>query len=65
MPRLTHQLYGSGRAADWEETEIIAPIRGGWQDVFTGREMVGRERIRVSELLADFPISVLIGKTLS
>jgi (1->4)-alpha-D-glucan 1-alpha-D-glucosylmutase len=63
VPRLTHQLYGSGRAADWGETEIIAPSRGGWQDVFTGREMDGRERIRASELLADFPVSVLIGKT--
>ena len=63
VPRLTHQLYGGSQAADWGETEIIMPTRGGWQDVFTGRDMGGRERIRACELLADFPVSVLIGRS--
>jgi maltooligosyltrehalose synthase len=27
--------------------------------VFTGREVEGQNRVRMSELLADFPVSVL------
>ena len=61
VPRLVHQLYGSGQTADWGATEIIVSPREGWQDVLTGRKMNGRDRIRASELLGDFPVSVLFG----
>jgi len=61
VPRLVRQLYGSGQTADWGATEIIVSPRGGWQDVLTGRKMSGRDRIRASELLGDFPVSVLFG----
>src|SRR5271155_657519 len=61
VPRLVRQLCGDGQTADWGATEIIVSPRGGWQDVLTGREMSGRDRIRASELLGDFPVSVLFG----
>jgi (1->4)-alpha-D-glucan 1-alpha-D-glucosylmutase len=61
VPRLVRQLYGIGQTADWGATEIIVSPRGGWQDVLTGRKMNGRDRIRASELLGDFPVSVLFG----
>jgi (1->4)-alpha-D-glucan 1-alpha-D-glucosylmutase len=61
VPRLVRQLYGIGQTADWGATEIIVSPRGGWQDVLTGRKMKGRDRIRASELLGDFPVSVLFG----
>jgi (1->4)-alpha-D-glucan 1-alpha-D-glucosylmutase len=59
VPRLVRQLYGGGQTVDWGATEIIVSPRGGWQDVLTGRKMSGRDRIRASELLGDFPVSVL------
>jgi maltooligosyltrehalose synthase len=58
---LVRQLYGSDQTADWGATKIIVSPRGGWQDVLTGRKMSGRGRIRASELLGDFPVSVLFG----
>jgi (1->4)-alpha-D-glucan 1-alpha-D-glucosylmutase len=60
VPRLVHQLYRGGQAAEWGGTEIALPLRELWEDVFTGRKMVARERIPAAELLAEFPISVLI-----
>ena len=60
-PRLVYQLYQDGRKADWGGTEISLPPRSGWRDVFTGRIVRGPERIRASELLADFPVCVLFG----
>jgi (1->4)-alpha-D-glucan 1-alpha-D-glucosylmutase len=62
VPRLVHQLYQGGQTAHWGATEITLPEHGGWQDVFTGRRVYGRDRVRASELLADFPVSVLIAE---
>jgi (1->4)-alpha-D-glucan 1-alpha-D-glucosylmutase len=61
VPRLVHQLYRDGQTADWGETEIVFPTRGGWQDVFTGRVVDGQDRVPASELMAQFPAAVLIG----
>jgi (1->4)-alpha-D-glucan 1-alpha-D-glucosylmutase len=62
VPRLVHQLYRGGPAAHWGATEILLPPHGGWQDVLTGRRLDPQDRVRVSELLADFPVCVLIGE---
>jgi len=59
VPRLVYQLCQGGQLARWGETEISLPSDGKWQDVFTGREVEGQNRVRMSELLADFPVSVL------
>jgi (1->4)-alpha-D-glucan 1-alpha-D-glucosylmutase len=59
VPRLVYQLYQGNQSAHWGETKISLPSDGKWQDVFTGRRVEGRDRVRASELLADFPVSVL------
>jgi (1->4)-alpha-D-glucan 1-alpha-D-glucosylmutase len=61
VPRLIYQLYQPGQRADWGTTEIGLPSRRGWQDVFTGRTLDGQDCVRAAELLADFPVCVLIG----
>jgi (1->4)-alpha-D-glucan 1-alpha-D-glucosylmutase len=62
VPRLVHQLYRGGQTAQWDATEITLPPQGEWQDLFTGRRVDGQDRVRASELLADFPVCVLIGR---
>jgi (1->4)-alpha-D-glucan 1-alpha-D-glucosylmutase len=61
VPRLVYQLYQGGRNADWGATEISLPPRRAWRDVFADRMVHGYDRIRASELLADFPVCVLVG----
>ncbi len=61
VPRLVHRLYRNGANADWGATELTLPAHPGWRNVLTGREWVGCERIPVSDLLADFPVAVLMG----
>ena len=61
VPRLVHGLYRDGATADWGATGLTLPDHPGWRDVLTGREWIGCERILVSDLLADFPVAVLMG----
>jgi (1->4)-alpha-D-glucan 1-alpha-D-glucosylmutase len=61
IPRLIHGLYRGGSAAGWGAAELILPAQGAWRDVLTGHEWPGLERVSVSSLLADFPVSVLLG----
>jgi len=61
VPCLVYGLYGDGSAADWGAAELVLPAHRAWRDVLTGREWPGHERVRVSDLLADFPVSVLLG----
>jgi (1->4)-alpha-D-glucan 1-alpha-D-glucosylmutase len=63
VPRLVHQLYQGGSTAHWGETELVLPSHQEWQDVFTGRRLEAQDRVLASELLADFPVSVLTGET--
>jgi (1->4)-alpha-D-glucan 1-alpha-D-glucosylmutase len=65
VPRLVYALYGGRQTADWGAAEIVLPGHGDWRDVFTGRNLVLQERIRVSDLLAEFPVSVLFGGPLA
>ena len=61
VPRLVLQLYwgGAGSAA-WGATEVCLPPGREWQNVFTGGKFDGRDRVRASDLFADFPVCVLI-----
>lgn len=61
VPCLVHGLYRGGSAANWDTTELILPGQRAWRDVFTGREWPRCGRILVSDLLADFPVAVLLG----
>jgi (1->4)-alpha-D-glucan 1-alpha-D-glucosylmutase len=65
VPRLVHALYRGGTIADWGAAEIVLPGHGAWRDVFTGRSLVLQERVRVSDLLAEFPVCVLFGEPLA
>jgi len=62
----TGRLTQSGRItfdppADWGTTAIALPDAGAWRAVLTGRALPGRECVRAGELLADFPVAVLLG----
>jgi (1->4)-alpha-D-glucan 1-alpha-D-glucosylmutase len=61
VPCLIYGLYRGGSTADWGAAELSLPAHQTWRDVLTGREWPRRERIPVSDLLADFPVSVLLG----
>jgi (1->4)-alpha-D-glucan 1-alpha-D-glucosylmutase len=65
VPRLVYALYRGGTTADWGAAEIVFPGHGAWRDVFTGRSLVLQERVRVSNLLAEFPVCVLFGEPLA
>ena len=61
VPSLVYGLYGDGSTANWGAAELILPSHVAWRDVLTGREWPGHGRVPVSDLLADFPVSVLLG----
>jgi len=61
VPRLVHRLYHGGSTAGWGTAELVMPAQPTWRDVLTGREWAGEERIPVCDLLADFPVTVLLG----
>jgi (1->4)-alpha-D-glucan 1-alpha-D-glucosylmutase len=63
VPCLVHQLHRGTPEAHWGTTEFVLPPCEAWQNVFTGRRLERRDRVRASELLADFPVCVLIGKS--
>jgi (1->4)-alpha-D-glucan 1-alpha-D-glucosylmutase len=61
VPCLVHGLHRGGAVADWGAAHLILPAHRAWRDVLTDREWPRRERIPVRDLLADFPVSVLLG----
>jgi (1->4)-alpha-D-glucan 1-alpha-D-glucosylmutase len=61
VPRLVYRLYPGGATADWGAAELMLPPHPAWRDAFTGRDWAGREGIPLSDLLADFPVSALLG----
>ncbi|MGH7030923.1 MAG: hypothetical protein ACREEZ_10900 [Stellaceae bacterium] len=61
VPRLVHQLHRGGEAAEWGAAEIALPPGDGWRDIFTRRRLDRCLRVPAAELLADFPVCVLIG----
>ena len=60
-PRLVWRLHPVGGASpDWAHTEIVMPAaQSEWHEIFTGRRFAAVERIRVADLLANFPVGVL------
>jgi malto-oligosyltrehalose synthase len=62
VPRLVHRLYQGGPTAHWGCTEITPPPHGRWRNIFTGGRLEGQDPVRISELLADFPVCVLSGE---
>ena len=60
VPRLVHQLYRGGDAPDWGDAAVAVPANGGWRNVFTSRRLGGAEQVAAAELLADFPVAVLL-----
>jgi (1->4)-alpha-D-glucan 1-alpha-D-glucosylmutase len=61
VPRLVYALYRGGTTADWGAAEIVLPGHGAWRDLFTRRRLILQERVRISDLLAEFPVCVLFG----
>jgi (1->4)-alpha-D-glucan 1-alpha-D-glucosylmutase len=61
VPHLVHQVYRGGEHPNWGATEIDLPSISVWQEVFTGRKIQGQKRARAADLLAAFPVCVLIG----
>src|SRR5271165_4022855 len=56
----TAARWWSLRCAAWGATEVCLPPGREWQNVFTGGKFDGRDRVRASDLFADFPVCVLI-----
>ena len=65
VARLVCALYRDGQTGDWGAAELVLPRHGAWRNLFTDRLLVLRERVRVSELLADFPVCVLLSESSS
>ena len=61
VPRLVCRLYRDDSVADWGAAELVLPALLAWRDVLTGREWPGCERLPVSGLFAEGPVSVLLG----
>src|SRR5579862_5802376 len=59
-PCRVYGLYQDGVAAEWGAAELALPAQLAWRDVLTGREWPPRERIPVCDLLAAYPVSVLL-----
>ena len=62
VPRLVHALYRGGATADWGAAEIILPGPATWRNLFTGRCLVLQDRVQVSDLLAEFPVTALLSE---
>jgi len=65
VPRLVYGLYRGSETADWGAAEIVLPGHGTWRNLFSGRLLVLRDRVRVRDLFADFPVCVLLGESRS
>ena len=62
VPRLVYGLFRDREPTEWGTTEIALPSPGPWQNVFTGAEFGGRDRIGAAALFADFPVAVLFAR---
>ncbi len=60
-PRLLRRLCLDGMPIDWGSTQIVLPpTQAGWRELFTGRRLEPTERVAAAEILADFPVAVLV-----
>ncbi len=61
VPRLVQRLYRDGMPVDWGSTRVVLPSApGSWRDVFADRSLELLERPHATEILADFPVGVLV-----
>ena len=62
--RLTRRLLGEGDrwplGSLWGETRLRLPHTGAYVNVLTGERFAVRGDVRVAELLATFPIALLL-----
>jgi (1->4)-alpha-D-glucan 1-alpha-D-glucosylmutase len=67
VPRFITSLVGSGQLPVgprvWEDTRIGLPGHGpsNWQDALTGRTLHAQGEISVGDILATFPVAILLG----
>ncbi len=67
VPRFVTSLVQPGRLPVgrhvWEDTRIGLPAHApsNWQDAITGRPLRGQGEIPVADILATFPVSILLG----
>jgi maltooligosyltrehalose synthase len=63
VPRLVASIYDDTGAADWGDTGFDLPAGRVWRNVFSGKRIVGVDRIAASDLFADFPVTVLTAES--
>ncbi|HJU16101.1 MAG TPA: malto-oligosyltrehalose synthase [Stellaceae bacterium] len=61
VPRLVYRLYQGGLAARWGDTVLVLPPQDCWREVFGARSFGPLDRIGAADLLAGFPVTVLLG----
>jgi len=55
-------LLRDGRGIDWGDTVVRLPEARTWRDALAGRDLAPRDgQIAAGELLADFPVALLLG----
>lgn len=57
VPRATAGFRDASGRVDWQDTRLVLPDGGDWQNAFTGQRVTGSG---VSQLLADFPVALLV-----
>lgn len=63
MTSLIEQEQLPFAAETWRDTGLNLPFAADWSDAITGRSFGGRQSIRLDDLLADFPVALLIGRS--
>jgi (1->4)-alpha-D-glucan 1-alpha-D-glucosylmutase len=61
-PRLVLPLLRNGEGIDWGDTVVQLPEAHSWRDALAGRDLAPHDgQIAAGELLADFPVALLVG----
>jgi (1->4)-alpha-D-glucan 1-alpha-D-glucosylmutase len=45
----------------WQDTRIALPFRSSLTDLFTGKSLIASGELRLADVLADFPVALLMG----
>ena len=61
-PRLIAPLHRNNAGIDWADTSVSLPEDRAWRDALSGRALGTRTSVPIAELLADFPVALLIGQ---
>ena len=60
VPRLVYRLHHGGDTADWGATELPLPGDGAWHNLFSGHTYPAGAPVHAADLLARFPVAVLV-----